>query len=111
MVVADGLAIDGAVHEGEPAVLHVEERAWIERGRFALSGGRLGSAAGVAGVASAGRSRVPVVANRRLKRAASFSCARRSCSGASRPGPGWGRPASPGEGGTSGSGLSGVRPP
>jgi hypothetical protein len=31
MVGADGLAIDGAVHEGELAVRHVEERAWIER--------------------------------------------------------------------------------
>ena len=42
MVGADGLAIDGAVHEGELAVLHVEAGAWIERCRFALSGARLG---------------------------------------------------------------------
>jgi hypothetical protein len=41
MVGADGLAIDGAVRESELAGLHVEERAWIERGRFALSGGGL----------------------------------------------------------------------
>jgi hypothetical protein len=41
MLGADGLAIDGALHEGELAILHVEERAWIERGSFALSGGRL----------------------------------------------------------------------
>jgi hypothetical protein len=38
MVPADGLAIDGAVHEGELAVLNVEERPGIERGRFALLG-------------------------------------------------------------------------
>jgi hypothetical protein len=71
MLGADGLAIDGAVREGELVVLHVEERVWIERGRFAPVRGA-------------------VVANRRLRPAASFSCARRCCSGsmALRPGTG-----------------------
>jgi hypothetical protein len=58
----------------------------------------------------AGIVQVPVVANRRLVRAASFSWARRCCSGSTiSPGAGRGRPTSFGTGGPS-RGISGGGP-